>query len=1105
MTKRASIVALLCVAACQAGEDPAAPLPTPNAGEPARLYAEPPLELGGGVPDPRLALAYDGVAFRGGYLTHEVALIDGIIDVTPAHLDPDTGHRIVGGTIGLQTTAVALGGQGLAIGAGAPRQIGANVVHVPRGELIEQLTNREEGIEQAWWFEARPAGGGALTVEVAVAGHRFVEATASGLHFQSDLGLGFRYSHAIWRDAAGAARHVEARYEDGRIVMTVPEDVVAASTYPAILDPTITGELFSDVPVNGTTGANTRTAELASDGAQYLVVWQDQRGSGADDIYATRLTAAGEVVDSTGIRVNTAPGVQQNPVAAYAGTGYVVAWEHVAGAGNSNIAAAFVSDAGAVTQLGTIAGTPANETGPAIAARGGEALVVWRSGDDVLGARFSGGAFGAAFAVAAGPNVEKEPAVSGDPGGDYLVTFTETAGANDNVRGQLVTALGALDGAAFDLAAGGTAEGASTAAFDGTNHVVAWSVVHGGTSNDIAARRVGPTGALLEAAPVDINTAPGAQLAPDIACNPDGCLIAWEDTRNLATSLRDVFGAVVSPSLAVVANDVPATTVLRQQTAPAAATAAGGYLTAWSDTRDLDTTSVRGARIDAAGTVQDAGAAALVFARSTSNFQAPAIGQTTSSIDFFWSDSQVPDVNLVHVRLNSGGAQQDPTPRVVSAAQGAQLAPAAAGLGARSLVVWQDSRGANRDIYAARVEAATGDTLDPDGIPVTLAAGDQVVPKVASAGASALVVWQDRRTGSFDILGAVIDAAGAVTAADISICAAAGDQTRPNVAYDAVNNVYLVVWTDPQGGTLDIRGARVSPAGTVLDGGCGAVISSAAGSQFTADVAAGGGRFLVVWEDRRNEANISDIYGARVSAAGGLAVLDPAGLPIAAVAGSQQAEAAVAFGGSGLGSFVVAWTDNRNAATQSNNILGAQVSAAGGVGATFTIAGTSESERTPDLSPGTTPAKPLSVAYLKTSTMLGSTRIQIRRLALGSAGGQACTSDAQCESGFCRDYKCCDSDCGGGGAHGDTGDCQACSVAHHGQADGTCTTIINTQYVCRLYADSFCDRSERCDGTSTECPPDLGQRQGLVCNAMTGSVCPTNDATGAPHVCPPTP
>ncbi|HWO22405.1 MAG TPA: hypothetical protein VNO30_26785, partial [Kofleriaceae bacterium] len=442
---------------------------------------------------------------------------------------------------------------------------------------------------------------------------------------------------------------------------------------------------------------------------------------------------------------------------------------------------------------------------------------------------------------------------------------------------------------------------------------------------------------------------------------------------------------------------------------------------------------------------------------------------------------------------------------VVSGAPYAQLAPAATGIGAQAFAVWQDARGADRDIYGARVDMGTGATLDPNGIQITMGNGEQVVPKVASAGTSVLVVWQDRRTGSFDIYGAVVSSTGAVTAADIPICTAAGDQTRPNVAYDGKTGVYLVVWTDPQGGTLDIRGTRVSPTGGVLDGDCGAVISAAAGSQFQADLAAGdappsGSQFLVVWEDRRNDANAGDIYGARVRTAGGLTVADPAGIPIA-VASGQQLEPTVAFGSGG--EYVVAWTDARNAATTANDVLAVQLAADGTAGTSFTVAGSTESERAPDLSPGTTVAKPFSVAYLKSSAATGSTRVQLRRLTVGATNGKACTADTQCESGFCRDNKCCNSSCGGGGANGNTGDCQACSVAHYGQSDGTCTTILNTSYICRLYADSFCDLSERCDGTSTACPPDLGQRAGLVCRASTGAVCPPSGAAGAPHVCPP--
>ena len=63
-------------------------------------------------------------------------------------------------------------------------------------------------------------------------------------------------------------------------------------------------------------------------------------------------------------------------------------------------------------------------------------------------------------------------------------------------------------------------------------------------------------------------------------------------------------------------------------------------------------------------------------------------------------------------------------------------------------------------------------------------------------------------------------------------------------------------------------------------------------------------------------------------------------------------------------------------------------------------------------------------------------------------------------------------------------------------------SIIPAGIVCRNNANNFCDVREQCDGISLNCPADLGKNQGLVCNTTTGTVCPANDASGAPHACP---
>ena len=67
----------------------------------------------------------------------------------------------------------------------------------------------------------------------------------------------------------------------------------------------------------------------------------------------------------------------------------------------------------------------------------------------------------------------------------------------------------------------------------------------------------------------------------------------------------------------------------------------------------------------------------------------------------------------------------------------------------------------------------------------------------------------------------------------------------------------------------------MSQGGTLLDP-VGIAISAAANNQTAPSVVFDGANYFVVWEDRRSF--VTDVYGARVSPAGTL--LDPAGIPI---------------------------------------------------------------------------------------------------------------------------------------------------------------------------------------------------------------------------------
>jgi MYXO-CTERM domain-containing protein len=217
-------------------------------------------------------------------------------------------------------------------------------------------------------------------------------------------------------------------------------------------------------------------------------------------------------------------------------------------------------------------------------------------------------------------------------------------------------------------------------------------------------------------------------------------------------------------------------------------------------------------------------------------------------------------------------------------------------------------------------------------------------PKVAFNGTNYLVVWSDPRGGSaaddvdtsifaarVSTSGTLLDPLGIVVSDGTGIVQ---DQTgltkgHPAIAFDGAN--YLVVWMDIRDRSAQVYGARINPAGQVLDPD-GFRISTAAiepteplpvpNGQEDPTVAFDGTRFLVAWSDaRRSLTSGRDIYAAHVTTqgsvveAGGFVITEEAGdqvLPVAASAGAGQA--------------AVTWTTGT-----STGVFAARVSAAGTV------------------------------------------------------------------------------------------------------------------------------------------------------------------------------
>lgn len=1098
---------LALVASCQSSDDGQAVQP-PTEEAPAQLtkglFADHEHDVAVFAKEAILGFRADGQTMRAGYQTHDVAIRDGIVELTPHQLVD--GRRTDGGTMALQTGAIARGDGTVISGGGAARIEGDGTASIPRGEVLEQISNREDGIEQEWRFDVRPEGEGSVTVEVAVTGASLVASNGTGLHFQTAGGLGFKYGKATFVDNLGAATDVATTFEDGYIKMQLPEDLLENAAYPATLDPTVTAEVAVDVPVTGGfTGANANQASVAFDGTNYLVVWADQRISGVDsDVFAARVSQTGTILDTNGIKIASAQGDQLNPSVAFAKGNFVVAWEDfkVDGGAEADIAAATVSSTGVVTSLGVVANTATSETEPVVIGTPTSALLAWNANGDIRGALLTGATFSAPFDVAAQAAIsEVDPAVAVNPAGNYLVAWSEGTTSTADLRGTFVTPAGAV-GTSFNISAGAGRQFQPFATFDGTNFDVAWTTNNSG--NKIFAARVDATGAVLDTHPEATGTVGGIQVSVlantqpgnGVSCVAGSCLVTYQ--RRNAAGFGDIFGQridITATPFTLQGTEITVSNAVNTQATPATATNGTDYFAVWNDSRVVSPQTVFGARVTGAGSVTDANGILIPLAANNRESTVD-VGVSATTHAVAWTDSRSFGTDIELSRFKST-TKLDTTAHVISNGAASQNAPhvsqAATG---NYLVVWADSRnGIDRDIFASRVDI-NGVALDAAGLAINTTTRDQLTPDVATDGTNFFVVWEDRRSGgNFDIFGALVSGVdGHVILNDIAICTQPGDQLVPSVTYDKTDSQFVVVWTDERiSSDPNIFGARISNAGAVLDVD-GVSVSSASGGQFNPQIAFAGGKMLAVWEDRRSDP-AGDIFGARLTGGAALTVLDTTNISIGSTAGAQTEPAVANIGASG-GSFIVVWTDGRNVAVTGTDIFAQQVGVSlGDVGSEFLVSGNPENETSPALgdsnSAGTT-----RVAYIKQRADLQTSRVETRQIKTVGDLGEACGGAGSCGSGFCVDGKCCENACAGG-----TTDCQACAFKMTGQPDGLCRPE-KAGIVCRKSANGTCDIAEVCDGTTTTCGPDLGKNAGKVCNTTTHTVCPANDATGAPHICP---
>ncbi|MET0624408.1 MAG: Ig-like domain-containing protein [Pyrinomonadaceae bacterium] len=671
-------------------------------------------------------------------------------------------------------------------------------------------------------------------------------------------------------------------------------------------------------------------ARVSKGADMYLAVWTDGRTALADngttglnvglgnpglgsmlDIYAARLNAAGQVIDTTPIIVNQAQNNQYAPRAGWNGSGWLVSWLTVRPRDEfghtQDLVAARVSADGRLLDPEPILikADVGLEQRPAnvIEDGAGNWVVLWEGflppegGANPYAAFVTRVAPSGAVLDPGGRVAYKHPSqfmgnVDMARAGDrYLLTFM-TFGPPYTVQAVL------LDANFNNLRNGPellTGSGLNPrVASNGDTWFVAW---YDGASGNV--QHIGGTRVTREGDPADV---PSIMVNPNIGTSPATPQVAWdgsnwfvayESTYNPATQTylsgnQEIYLTRVSPAGAVLdSNPVAVAASAETEGFPSVTPGVGGgAVVAW---QGFQTRDVYAARVSAAGAVTNSAAVGMGATRQSK--QRMATGGSGFLTVFRGDRSN--QQRIYGQRLDPNGAALDPEPFLITEQTTADN-PSVAWNGSVYLVVWEAAGEGGVLQTFSRVVPTSGLPPAPTTPPTLVMNGQQ--PDVSGLNGNFLVtnILQETRQIR-SVQARRVDGAGTPSGAPFFLERIFDSWPRA-VAF---GERWLVIWEghnnhDDSPGT--IRGSFVAQDGTP---GTVFVVADL-GNDLKPEIAVAGQQALVVWETAGN------VYSRRLNA-DGTSPEPLSGAPLADAPGRQSLPS-VAWDGQ---QFVAVWVDHR--------------------------------------------------------------------------------------------------------------------------------------------------------------------------------------------------
>lgn len=225
---------------------------------------------------------------------------------------------------------------------------------------------------------------------------------------------------------------------------------------------------------------------------------------------------------------------------------------------------------------------------------------------------------------------------------------------------------------------------------------------------------------------------------------------------------------------------------------------------------------------------------------------------------------------LVAQSLHVEPAQLLPGDQTLGPAVADQRAPVMATGGGTTLLVWDDLRGGDRDVFATRLDQ-NGAPLDPVPLAIARGSGDQTAPQVAWNGTHFLVAWlsqelaggyyrNEPRAARVSPQGVIVDAAPIVLPIEADLLALASDGAD-----------WLLATTGTTAGNSGIRGWRIAGSGALSTPAGPTLVPATYFVYFGMGLAWANGTWLVIWSQnddvvgRRFDTNLQPLDAAPVA------------------------------------------------------------------------------------------------------------------------------------------------------------------------------------------------------------------------------------------------